>query len=56
MWSEVKDSLIMALQSDPEVCKQIPVLEAAASEGRVAPTIAARQLLEIFLKRHKQSD
>jgi LAO/AO transport system kinase len=56
MWSEVKDSLIMVLQSDPEVCKQIPVLEAAASEGRVAPTIAARQLLEIFLKRHKQSD
>ncbi len=54
MWSEVEDSLIMALQSDPEVRKQIPALEAAASEGRIPPTIAARQLLEIFLKRHKQ--
>jgi len=56
MWSEVNDSLVAALQGDPEVCKQIPALEAAASEGRIAPTIAARQLLDIFLKRHKQWD
>jgi len=56
MWSEVNDSLITALQNDPEVRKQIPALEAAASEGRIPPTIAARQLLEIFLKRHKQWD
>ena len=54
MWSEVNDNLITALQSDPEVRKQIPALEAAASEGRIPPTIAARQLLEIFLNRHKQ--
>jgi LAO/AO transport system kinase len=56
MWSEVKDSLITALQSDPEVRKQIPVMEAAASEGRMPPTIAARQLLEIFLKHFKQQE
>jgi len=56
LWSEVKDSLISALQGDPEVRKQIPALEAAASEGRIPPTIAARQLLDIFLKRHKQWD
>ena len=56
MWSEVNDSLVAALQGDPEVRKQIPALEAAASEGRVLPTIAARQLLDIFLKRHKQWD
>ena len=56
MWSEVNDSLVTALQGDPEVRKQIPALEAAASEGRIPPTIAARQLLEIFLKRHKQWD
>jgi LAO/AO transport system kinase len=54
LWSEVNENLITALQSDPEVRKQIPVLEAAASEGRIPPTIAARQLLEIFLNRHKQ--
>ncbi len=56
MWSEVNDNLIQALQSDPEVRKQIPALEAAASKGRIPPTIAARQLLEIFLKRHRQWD
>jgi LAO/AO transport system kinase len=54
MWSEVNENLITALQSDPGVRKQIPALEAAASEGRIPPTIAARQLLEIFLNRHKQ--
>jgi LAO/AO transport system kinase len=54
MWSEVNDNLIVALQSDPQVHKQIPALEAAASEGRIPPTVAARQLLEIFLDRHKQ--
>ena len=54
MWSEVNDSLITALRSDPEVRKRIPDLEAAASEGRIPPSIAAIQLLEIFLKQHKQ--
>lgn len=56
MWSEVEDNLVAALKSDPEVLKQIPVLEEAASKGKIAPTIAAKQLLEIFLKRHKQWD
>jgi LAO/AO transport system kinase len=51
MWSEVNDSLITALHNDPEVRKQIPALESAASEGRLPPTIAARQLLDIFLRR-----
>jgi len=56
MWSEVNDSLISELQNDPAVREQIPVLEAAASEGRIPPAIAARQLLDIFLKRHKSPD
>ena len=56
MWSEVSDSLIAALQSDAGVRKQIPVLEAAASEGQIPPTDAARQLLEIFLNRHEKPD
>jgi LAO/AO transport system kinase len=54
MWSDVNENLITALQGDPEVRKLIPVLEAAASKGRIPPTIAARQLLEAFLNRHKQ--
>jgi LAO/AO transport system kinase len=54
MWSEVEDSLLWALQNDPEVCKQIPILEAAASKGEIPPTIAAMQLLEIFLSRQRE--
>ena len=53
MWSEVSDNLIDALQNDQAVREQIPLLEAAASEGRIPPTIAARQLLELFLKRRE---
>ena len=53
MWSDVNDDLIAALRSDPKVREQIPVLEAAASEGRIPPTVAARQLLKLFLERHE---
>ena len=53
MWSEVSDSLLTALQGNPVVCEQIPLLEAAASEGRIPPTVAARQLIELFLKGQK---
>lgn len=53
LWSEVSDNLLAALQSDPQVREQIPLLEAAASSGRIPPTIAARQLLELFLKRQQ---
>jgi LAO/AO transport system kinase len=56
MWSDVNDNLVAALQSDPEVRKHIPALEAAASEGRIPPTIAARQLLALFLERHEKQD
>ena len=56
MWSEVNDSLVSALRSDPDVIKQIPALERAASEGKIPPAIAAKQLLEIFLKRDQQTD
>ena len=49
MWSELGDNLMAALQGDPAVCEKIPSLEAAASEGRIPPTVAARQLLELFL-------
>ena len=53
MWSEVSDSLLDALKSDPRVREQIPQLEAEASTGRIPPTIAARQLLDLFGKRQK---
>jgi LAO/AO transport system kinase len=55
MWSDVSDNLVEALKSDPQVGKRLAELEAATSEGRMPPTIAARNLLEIFLERHKDS-
>jgi len=53
MWSEVSESLIAALQIDAGVRKQIPALEAAVSEGEIPPTVAAGQLLDIFLNHQK---
>jgi LAO/AO transport system kinase len=55
MWSDVGDNLVEALKSDPQVRKRLAELEAATSEGRMPPTIAARNLLEIFLERHKET-
>ena len=56
MWSEVSDSLIAALKNDTEVRKHIPSLETATSDGRIPPTVAAGQLLDIFLKRNERPD
>ena len=56
MWSDVNDDLVAALRSDPKVREQIPALEVAASEGRVPPTVAARQLLELFLERRENQN
>jgi LAO/AO transport system kinase len=48
MWSEVQDSLIADLREDPEVQKQIPALEEAASSGRIPAATAAERLLDIY--------
>ena len=54
MWSEVSESLIAALKNDREVHKHIAALEAATSDGRIPPSVAAAQLLGIFLGKHKK--
>lgn len=51
MWSEVGDCLMIALKNDREVGEHIPALETATSKGQIPPSVAARQLLNIFLKR-----
>lgn len=51
LWTEVSENLLTALQSDSRLREQIPLLETAASEGRIPPTVAARRLLELFLER-----
>jgi len=52
MWSEVQDSLITDLAHDVEVQKNIETLEDAVSAGKMPATVAAGQLLEIYLKRN----
>lgn len=54
MWSEVSESLIAALKNDREVHQHIAALEAATSDGRIPPSVAAAQLLGVFLGKHKK--
>jgi len=51
LWSEVQDSLLADFKEDPDVRRHLESLEAAASEGKMPAASAARQLLEIYLKR-----
>jgi len=53
MWSEVKERLLAALQEAPEVRKQLPALEAAASDGSLPAAAAADRLLDIYLGRQQ---
>lgn len=52
MWSEVQDSLIADLAQDVDVQKNIKALEDAVSAGKTPATVAAGQLLDIYLKRN----
>jgi LAO/AO transport system kinase len=54
MWAEVQDSLVNDLREDPEVRRQLPTLEAAASEGSLPAAVAADRLLDIYLERHRK--
>ncbi len=49
MWNETLEILQEALKQHPEVCRCLPELEKAVTTGRLSPTVAARQLLDIFL-------
>lgn len=50
MWSEISESLIAALRHDPKASQRIEALEQAVVAGTTAPTLAASELIEIFLK------
>lgn len=56
MWSELSDTLLDALRDDPVVARQVPLLEAAVSEGKIPPVTAASQLLELFLRQSGRTD
>ncbi|WXG53159.1 MAG: methylmalonyl Co-A mutase-associated GTPase MeaB [Candidatus Sedimenticola sp. (ex Thyasira tokunagai)] len=50
MWSETADSLLTSLRKHPVIQSKIPQLEAAVARGDLPPTLAAAQLLDLFLK------
>ena len=48
MWSEVQDTLLDRLRTDPEVGALVGPLEAEVAAGAISPTAAATRLLEVF--------
>lgn len=56
MWTETSESLLAALKDHPQVRRRLPELEAAVTENRLPPTLAARQLIESFLHKTLQPD
>ncbi|MFL6205783.1 MAG: methylmalonyl Co-A mutase-associated GTPase MeaB [Acidimicrobiales bacterium] len=50
MWSEVTETLLDRLRSDPAVRELVPELERSVAAGEVAATLAAQQLLRAFLR------
>jgi LAO/AO transport system kinase len=53
MWSELSETLLSALKSDPGVAGRLIKLEAQVMEGTVSPAAAARRLLDTFLNRSR---
>jgi LAO/AO transport system kinase len=53
MWSEISESLIAALRHDPKTSQRIDELEQAVIAGRTAPTLAAAELIDIFLEKER---
>jgi LAO/AO transport system kinase len=49
MWSEVTETLIGSLRSDPSVRSQLRVEEDAVAEGTTSPAAAAERLLSTYL-------
>ncbi len=49
MWSEVQDTLLDQLRTDPAVAALVAPLEAEVAAGQVSPTAAATRLLDAFL-------
>jgi LAO/AO transport system kinase len=56
LWSELKDSLLESLQAHEKVSQRLPELEAAVSDGSMPATMAARQLLGIYLQSQARQD
>ena len=50
LWTETAETLVESLRRDPEIRERIAVLESAVAKGDTSPAVAARELVEAFLK------
>lgn len=50
LWNELSESLMAALREHPQVRQRLAELEAEVTAGRLPPTVAAQQLLQLFMK------
>ena len=48
MWAMVRERLISALETHPQVRAETPDLEAAVASGETTPALAAERLLKVF--------
>jgi LAO/AO transport system kinase len=51
LWSEIGDTLLDRFRADPVVAEALPGVEAEVASGHLAPTRAARRLLDTFTDR-----
>lgn len=51
LWTEIREGLLMAVKADPAAGRLLAGLEAEVEAGRIAPTMAARQVLELIFGR-----
>jgi LAO/AO transport system kinase len=48
MWTEVQNAALERLAADPAVANAMATAEAEVAAGRLAPTVAARQVLSAW--------
>ena len=51
MWSEMAESLVVDLKSDPSIKRMIPGLESAVLDGSLPATVAAQRMIDAYKKR-----
>ena len=51
MWSEMAESLVIDLKSDPSIKRMIPDLESAVLDGSLPATVAAQRMIDTYKKR-----
>ncbi len=56
LWAEIGEGLLERLRQSPEIARRLPGIEAEVEAGRAAPTVAARRLLDAFLRREGGGD